>query len=322
MSSHRIVVLDGHTLNPGDLSWEALEELGDVVVHDRTPVDAILERTAGAEIVLTNKCPLRRDTILAMRDACYIGVMATGHNVVDAEAACERAIPVTNVPIYGTRSVAQMTFAHILNLTQAVGHHAQTVRDGKWISNPDWCYWDSPLVELEGLTMGIVGLGRIGEATARLALAFGMKVLAYTPRPRASAIPGIEAATLDTLFRESDFISLHCPLTPDTQHLVNAQRLAMMKPTAFLINTSRGPLIDEAALAEALNAGRIAGAGLDVLSVEPMTPDNPLRTARNGHITPHNAWATRAARERLMDTVVSNVRAFLSGHPVNVVNRG
>ncbi len=299
-----------------------LEELGDVAVHDRTPVDAILDRVAGAEIVLTNKCPLRRETILAMRDVCYIGVMATGYNVVDAEAARERAIPVTNVPIYGTRSVAQMAFAHVLNLTQAVGHHARTVREGKWTSNPDWCYWDSPLIELEGLTMGIVGMGRIGEATAHLALAFGMKVLAYAPRPRPWAIPGVEAVSLDTVFRKSDVISLHCPLTPDTQHLVNVERLSMMKPTAFLINTSRGPLIDETALAHALNTGQIAGAGLDVLPVEPMTPDNPLRTARNCHITPHNAWATRAARERLMETVVSNVRAFLSGHPVNVVNRG
>lgn len=316
----RIVVLDGHVLNPGDLSWEALGKLGNLDVHDRTPADQVVARAQGAEIVLTNKALLKRDAISALKSLKYIGVMATGYNIVDVDAARQRSIPVTNVPLYGTNSVAQMAFAHVLNLTQRVGDHAQGVRDGRWGSATDWCFWDHPLCELQGSTFGVVGLGRIGQATARLAQAFGMHVKAAS-RSQSAQVDGVEFVDLDTLFRVSDVVSLHCPLTPETENLVNRQRLALMKPTAFLINTSRGPLVDEAALAEALNSGRIAGAGLDVVRVEPPTGANPLFSAKNCYVTPHIAWATRAARSRLLDTVVANVAAFLQGRPQNVVNQ-
>jgi len=249
----------------------------------------------------------------------YIGVLATGYNIVDVAAARERKIPVANVPTYGSRSVAQHAFALLLELTQHAGHHAQTVRDGRWTKSLDYCYWDYPLVELEGLTVGIVGFGRIGHAVADLALAFGMKVLVTSATPK--QVPtGVEFVDLDTLFRQSDVISLHCPLTPKTKNFVNKERLSFMKPTAFLLNTSRGPLIDEVALADALNSGSIAGAGLDVLSVEPPPAGNPLLQAKNCLITPHIAWATRSARSRLMQTAVANVRAFLAGRPQNVVS--
>ncbi len=315
----KIVVLDGHTLNPGDLSWDDLKSLGDCAVFDRTPTDEVAKRAADAEFILTNKTIVSRDHIQGLPKLEYIGVLATGYNIVDVAAARERNIPVTNVPTYGTRSVAQHTFALLLELTQHAGHHAQTVREGRWSRSPDFCYWDFPLIELEGLTMGIVGLGRIGRAVADLALAFGMNVLA-TSATLKQVQPGIRLVDLETVFRESDVITLHCPLTPQTKHLVNKERLALIKPTAFLLNTSRGPLIDEAALSEALNAGGIAGAGLDVLSVEPPPTDNPLLMAKNCLITPHVAWATRSARARLMATAVANVRAFLDGLPRNVVN--
>lgn len=314
-----IVVLDGYTLNPGDLSWDELKALGPCEIFDRTSPGEVAARAANAEIVITNKAILHRAQIEAMPKLKYIGVTATGYNVVDIEAAKERGIVVCNVPLYGTRSVAQHAFALLLELTQHVGHHAQSVRDRRWVSSVDWCYWDKPLIELDGLTMGIVGYGRIGQATARLAEAFGMKVLttpSSTGKPRE---PQVGVVSLDQLFSESDVVSLHCPLTPETKHLVNASRLARMKPTAFLVNTSRGPLIDETALAEALNSGRIASAALDVLSTEPPPADNPLLTAKNCLITPHNAWAMRAARARLMKTSVDNVRAFLAGTPQNVV---
>jgi glycerate dehydrogenase len=316
----RIVVLDGYTLNPGDLDWSALEALGDCQVYPRTPPERVVERAQQAEIVLTNKTVLSREVLAQLPSLRYIGVLATGYDVVDIAAARQRGILVTNVPAYATRSVAQMVFAHLLNLTQRVADHAQSVRAGDWTRCPDFCYWNSPLIELAGRTMGLVGFGRIGRETGKLARAFGMNVIFYDIRP--AAIPPEEgrAVDLDTLFRESDVISLHCPLTPDTQGLVNRARLGLMKPTAFLINTSRGPLVDEAALADALNAGRIAGAGLDVLRVEPPRPDNPLLTAKNCFITPHIAWATRAARARLLESVVANVRAFLAGQPQNVVN--
>ncbi|NQT94568.1 MAG: D-2-hydroxyacid dehydrogenase [Lentisphaerae bacterium] len=316
----RIVVLDGYTLNPGDLSWSELEALGDCTVHDRTPAGDTVARAEGAEIVLTNKTILARETLDALPALRYIGVLATGYNVVDADAARERHIPVTNVPTYGTRSVAQMVFAHVLNLTQQVAHHAHTVRDGKWSRSDDFCYWDVPLEELEGKAMGIVGYGRIGKSTAQLALAFGMHVFVHDPVTPWNLPVGITAMDLDTLFRESDIVTLHCPLTDDNAGFVNARMLEAMKPTAFLVNTSRGPLIDEAALAEALNTGCIAGAGLDVLSVEPPSEDNPLLQATNCFITPHIAWATKSARGRLLDTAVDNVRAFLEGTPKNVVN--
>ncbi len=321
----KIVVLDGHAMNPGDLSWRGLEELGELTVHDRTPAGQVVERAQGAEIVLTNKSPLPRQTIEALPHLRYIGVQATGFNVVDAEAARERGVTVTNVPGYSTRSVAQMVMALLLELTQQVGHHAELVRRGRWSASPDFCCWDRPLVELDGLTIGIVGFGAIGRGVARLARAFGMRVLIHTRHPDDyRATPQgreVEFVDLESLFCRSDVVSLHCPLTPQTEGMVDAERLGRMKPGAFLINTGRGPLVDEAALAEALNAGRLAGAGLDVLSAEPPSADNPLLQARNCFITPHIAWATRAARERLMASVVENVRAFLAGKPENVVNR-
>jgi glycerate dehydrogenase len=315
----RVVVLDGFTLNPGDLSWAELEALGPCAVFDRTPPGEVLARAAEAEIVLTNKTLLDRETIQHLSRLRYIGVLATGTNIVDLAAARARGIPVTNVPTYGTRSVAQLTFALLLELAQHVGHHAGTVREGRWTRNADWCYWDFPLIELEGLTLGIVGFGRIGRAVSVLGVAFGMKVLAVDPSAGATP-PGVSLVELDTLFRESDVVSLHCPLTPETAQLVNARRLSLMKPGAFLLNTSRGPLVDEAALAKALNSGGLAGAAVDVLSVEPPPADNPLLTARNCIITPHIAWATRAARSRLMHLAIGNVRGFLEGKPQNVVN--
>ena len=306
-----IVVLDGYTLNPGDLNWDALRELGSCEIYDRSAPEEIVPRSTSAEIVLTNKVKLNGEYMSSVLTLKYIGVTATGYNIVDVAAARERKVIVTNVPTYGTQSVAQMTFALLLELAQHVGHHAQTVREGGWTRSPDFCYWDYPLIELDGLTLGIIGFGRIGKIVGQLAEAFGMKVLTYSRKQ--------PAAEMETLFRQSDIISLHCPLTPQTEHLVNERRLAWMKPSAFLLNTSRGPLIDESALAKALNEGRIAGAGLDVLAVEPPTADNPLLRAKNCLITPHIAWATRAARSRLMEAVVENVRAFLTGESKNVV---
>lgn len=314
-----IVVLDGFTLNPGDLSWEPLQSLGSCSVYDRTPSAEVLPRAAGAEAILTNKTELTRTHIQHLACLRYIGVLATGTNVVDLEAARQRAILVTNVPGYGTRSVAQTTLALLLELTQHSGLHAQTVRDGDWTRSLDWCYWRRPLIELDGLTLGIIGFGRIGRAVSELASALGMRVIVFTPNPK-SPLPGIRFVGLETLFRQSDVVTLHCPLTPATRGLVNSERLAWMKPTAFLLNTSRGPLVDEDALAAALNSGALAGAGLDVLSAEPPPTENPLLRANNCLITPHLAWATRAARARLLQIATTNLRAFLAGDPQNVVN--
>ena len=315
----KIVVLDGYTLNPGDLSWSELEALGECVVYDRTPPGEILGRAAGAEAVLTNKTMLGRREIEGLPDLRYVGVLATGHDVLDLEAARERGIAVTNVPAYGTRSVAQMTFALLLELTHHVGNHSRSVREGKWSGSADFCYWEQPLVELDGLTMGIVGYGNIGRTVAHLAMAFGMEVLCHTKTPPAGEFDGLVFVDVDVLFRESDVVSVHCPLTAETQGLVDARRLSLMKPSAFLLNTSRGPIVDEQALADALNSGTIAGAGLDVLSVEPPAADNPLLAARNCLITPHIAWASQAARRRLMVTVAENLRAFLADRPQNRV---
>ena len=315
----KIIVLDGFTLNPGDLSWNELKSLGECEIHDRSSAPDVVRRAADAEIILTNKTVLNREQIFLLPKLKYIGVLATGYNIVDVAAARDRNIPVTNVPTYGTRSVAQHTFALLLELAQHAGHHVQTVRDGRWTKSPDFCYWDYPLVELDGLTMGIVGLGRIGKAVAGLAAAFGMSVLAASSTPRQPP-PGIQCVELETLLRQSDVVSLHCPLTARTRNLVNKATLALLKPTAFLLNTSRGLLIDEHALAEALNTGQIAGAAVDVLSVEPPPADNPLLSAKNCIVTPHIAWATRAARSRLMQIAVANIRAFLDGRPDNVVN--
>jgi len=314
-----LVVLDGFTLNPGDLNWEELQSLGACAIYDRTRPPELLRRAADADILLTNKTELTAGHLQNLPRLKYIGVLATGTNVVDLAAARARGIPVTNVPAYGTKSVAQMTLALLLELAQHAGHHAQTVREGRWTRSPEWCYWDFPLLELDGLTLGVVGLGRIGRAVSELGAAFGMSVLACSPTASA-APPCVRLVELETLFRESDVVSLHCPLTPQTANLVNARRLALMKPTAILLNTSRGALVDEPALAEALNSGRLAGAALDVLSREPPPADNPLLTARNCLITPHLAWATRAARSRLMKAAVENIRAFLQGTPRNVVN--
>jgi glycerate dehydrogenase len=316
----KIVVVDGYTLNPGDLTWDDLRALGECEIHERSSDAELLSRSAGAEIVLTNKMEIRDRHMKQLPKLRYIGVTATGYNIVDVAAARERGIVVTNVPAYGTASVAQMTFALLLELCHRTGHHAQTVRDARWATSPDFCYWDFPLVELDGLTIGIIGLGRIGRAVARLAQAFGLKVMA-TGRSKPADLPTeIQWADLETLLRTSDVVSLHCPLTPETKHMINAGRLKLMKPTAFLLNTSRGPLIDEAALAGALHAGQIAGAGLDVLSLEPPPANHPLYAAPNCFITPHISWATRAARSRLMRVAVDNVRAFITGKARNVVS--
>ncbi len=314
----RIVLLDGHVLNPGDLSWAELQALGPCEIYERTPPEQVVARAGDAEIVLVNKVEIRRETIVRLGRLKYVGVLATGYDCVDVEAARQRGIVVTNVPTYGTDSVAQMVFAHLLNLAEHVGEHARSVAAGGWTHAGDWCYWEHPLVELAGRTLGIVGFGRIGQATARAALAFGMNVLAFDVA--SPAMERVTAVDLDTLFRRSDAISLHCPLTAETRQLVNAGRLAMMKRSAVLINTSRGALVDERALADALNAQRIAGAGLDVLAVEPPPADHPLLTAKHCYVTPHIAWATQSARQRLLDIVVANVRAFLAGRPQNVVH--
>lgn len=314
-----IVVLDGHTLNPGDLSWDDLKALAPCDIFDRTLPEQLHSRSKYAEILITNKCPLRKEHFVELPKLKYIGVTATGYNIVDIEAAKERNIIVTKVPTYGTRSVAQMTFALLLELTQHVGHHSRRVAEGAWTSSADWCFWDRPLIELEDLMMGIVGFGRIGRAVAELAIAFGMHVQIAT-RSKPGEVPnGVRIVELEELFRASDVVSLHCPLTRETDQLVNADRLELMKPSAFLLNTSRGPLINEKALAAALNSDRLAGAAVDVLSIEPPPANNPLLGAKNCLITPHIAWATRAARARLMNIAIENVRAFLAGRPVNVV---
>ena len=315
------VVLDGYTLNPGDLSWEGFAPLCDLSVYDRTAEAEIIPRIGDAQVVILNKTPVTR----AVLDACpgirYIGVLATGYNVVDIQAARERGIPVCNIPTYGTAAVAQYVFALLLELCHHVGHHSQAVREGRWERSPDWCFWDYPLVELAGQTMGVVGFGRIGQATGRLAQAFGMEVLAYDeyPRPELEA-EGFRYVGLDELLARADVVSLHCPLFPATRGLINRERIAGMKDGAMLINTSRGPLVVEQDLADALNAGKLAGAGLDVACVEPLPADSPLHTARNCLVTPHIAWAPRASRQRLMDLAVDNLRAFLAGTPQNVVN--
>jgi glycerate dehydrogenase len=316
----RIVILDGYTLNPGDLSWEKFHTLGACEIHDRTQVNETVTRAKNAEILLTNKAPVTREMIANLPDLKYIGVLATGYNIVDIEAAAERGIPVTNVPEYGTNSVAQMVFAHLLNLCHHTAEHGKTVREGKWSNAKDFCYWGFPLIELSGLTMGIVGMGRIGSTTANIAAAYGMKVLAFDPHP-VSLLPAFVSLTdLETVFKEADVISLHCPLTENNRGFVNASLLGKMKRSAFLINTSRGQLIDETALAVALNNETIAGAGLDVLSVEPPDANNPLFSAKNCTITPHISWATRSARQRLMEMAFDNAAAFISGKSINVVN--
>lgn len=315
----KIVILDGLAANPGDLSWKGIEELGECTVYDRTMPEELLVRAAGAEALLTNKVVIGREAMEALPDLKYIGVLATGYNVVDISAARDRGIVVTNIPAYSTASVAQMVFAHLLNITQRVWHYAEENSRGRWSRNADFCYWDTQLMELAGKRMGIVGLGNTGMATARIALAFGMEVVAFTSKAQEDLPQGIKRMWIHELLRTSDVVSLHCPLTETTHHLVNAERLQMMKPSAILINTGRGPLIDEQALADALNEGRIRAAGLDVLAQEPPCADNPLLTARNCFITPHIAWATLEARTRLMEVATENLRQYVAGSPVNNV---
>lgn len=316
--THRIVVLDGHALNPGDLSWDGLKDLAATEVHPRTPEGSVLERAAGATILLTNKTPLRAATLAQLPSLRFISVLATGYNIVDVAAARERGMVVSNVPTYGTQSVAQHTFALILELVNRVGAHAVDAPGG-WPRNADWSYSLAPLTELAGKTLGLVGYGRIAQATARIGLAFGMNVVAHTPSRISGGDGAVRFLALDELLTEADFVSLHCPLTATNAGLMNAARLGQMKPSAFLINTARGLLVNEGDLASALSEGRIAGAALDVLSTEPPPVDNPLLKAPRCIITPHNAWATREARARLMSITVENVRAFIGGAPVNVV---
>lgn len=317
----KICILDGYSLNPGDLDWSPVERLGDVTLFDRTPADKIVERAADADIVLTNKVPFSADTLRQLPRLRFICVLATGYNIIDTEAAARQGVVVANIPAYSTMSVAQMAFAHILNITNHVTSYAREVADGKWTNCPDFCFWDSALTELAGKTMGIVGLGNTGMATARIAVAMGMKVVAMTSKSADTLPEGITPAPLDDVLASADVVSLHCPLTPSTRHLINAASIAKMKPSAILINTGRGPLVDEQAVANALNGGRLAAFGADVLSQEPPRGDNPLLSARNCFLTPHIAWATLEARTRLMSTATENVRQFIAGEPVaNRVN--
>ena len=311
----KIVILDGYAANPGDLSWAPLEALGELNVYDRTPADQVAARIADAELVLTNKTVLTRELIAGAKKLKYIGVLATGYNVVDVTAAAELGVVVTNIPAYSTDSVAQLVFALLLEICHNVGHHSQAVHAGRWSANQDFCFWDTPLIELAGKTMGIVGYGRIGHKVAEIARCFGMNVIAWTRTPRDP-----ECVSLDELLERSDVISLHCPLFPETKNLINRDTIAKMKDGVILINTSRGPVVNDADLREALESGKVYAAGADVSTVEPIPADSPLLGAKNMFLTPHIAWATFEARKRLMDIAVKNVEAFLSGAPVNTVN--
>ena len=319
--AYRIVTLDGYGLNPGDLSWENMAELGELTVYDRTAPDEIVSRATGAEIVLTNKTPLTQETLEKLPQLRYIGVLATGYNIVDTEAAKKRGIVVTNIPAYSSESVAQMVFAHLLNVASDVANHSQSVKAGEWANCKDFCFLKSPIFELAGKSIGIVGFGNIGSTVARIAHAFDMKVYAKTSKRKEDLPDYVEPVTLETLLAESDVITLHCPLTDSTRNLINRETIALMKPTAIVINTGRGPLVNEQDLADALNNGRIKAAGVDVLSQEPPRADNPLIQARNCYITPHIAWATFEARNRLMKIATDNIRQYLAGNTVNQVNR-
>ena len=319
----KIVVLDGYTENPGDLSWDALGALGELTVYDRTsltdPQEAI-DRIGNADIAVTNKTPLPRAVIEACPDLKFIALLATGYNVVAIEAAAEKGIPVSNVPAYGTDAVSQFSIALLLEICHHIGHHAQTVREGRWAESKDFCYWDYPLIELAGKTIGIIGFGRIGQAEARIARALNMHVLACDPYPTEVGKALAEYLPLEELLTRSDVVSLHCNLTKENTGLINRETISMMKEGAILINTARGQLINEKDLADALNSGRLAGAAMDVVSTEPIRPDNPLLTAKNCVITPHIAWASKESRQRIMDCIVNNVCAFQKGSPQNVVN--
>lgn len=317
----QIVILDSYTANPGDLSWQAFNDIGELTVYDRTQPEEIIERAKHAEIVLTNKVCLREQEIEQLPNLKYIGVLATGYNVVDIDAARQHGIVVTNVPAYSTESVAQMVFAHLLTVTNRTEHYARLNREGKWTACPDFCYWDTELTELAGKTFGIVGLGNIGNRVATIALALGMKVVAYTSKSADSLPLGITKLTMEELLTQSDVLSLHCPLTPETHQLINRQTLQKMKPTAILINTGRGPLVNDQDVAAALSEHRLRVYCADVLSEEPPRTDNPLLKCENAFITPHIAWATKEARTRLIDVTISNVIAFIEGNPMNVVGK-
>ena len=320
----KIVILDGYTENPGDLSWDGFKKLGRLTIYDRTSLtdtSGIISRINDAEIVITNKTPINKAVIENCSNLKYIGILATGYNVVDTDAAKAHKIPVTNIPAYGTDSVAQFTIALLLEICHHVGPHNNAVHEGRWEKNDDFCFWDFPLIELSGKNIGIIGFGRIGQATARIAKSLGMKVLFHNDHPKTISPDFAKNVGLDELYAEADVISLHCPLTPSTKNMINKDSIAKMKEGVILLNTSRGQLIAEQDLAQALNSGKVYAAGLDVVSREPINGDNPLLFARNCIITPHIAWAPKESRKRLMETALENLRAFLNGSPVNVVNK-
>jgi len=317
----KIVVLDGYTENPGDLGWEGLEKFGELTVYDRTPEDKIVERIGDADAVLVNKVAISRETLNVCKNVKYIGVLATGYNIVDVEAAKEKGIPVCNIPTYGTAAVGQFAIALLLEICHHIGHHSQAVQEGRWEHNADWCFWDYPLIELAEKTMGIIGFGRIGNTTGTIAKALGMKVVAYDNYPNDEGRSIAEYVTLDELFAKSDVICIHCPLFPSTQGIINKDSISKMKDGVIIINNSRGPLIVEQDLADALNSGKVYAAGVDVVSTEPIKGDNPLLSAKNCIITPHISWAPKESRQRLMDIVVDDFTAFMNGKPINVVNK-
>ena len=316
----KIVVMDGKGVNPGDMSWKQIQQFGELIVYERTASEEIIDHVGDAEIVLTNKTVFDEDTIAKLKNVKYIGVLATGYNVVDLKAASKRGIVVTNIPAYSTDSVAQMTFAHILNVTNQVDHYARASRDGEWSRCPDFCYWDKPLVELAGKTIGIIGLGNIGMKVANIALNFGMNVIAYTSKEPKEIPNGINKASIDNILSDSDIISLHCPLTKQTRELINKDSIAKMKRSVIVVNTGRGPLVKEEDVANALHNGLIGAYCADVMCSEPPSADNPLFVEQNAYITPHVAWASKEARIRLMDIAEKNIHSFLSGKPINVVN--
>lgn len=315
----KIVILDGYTENPGDLSWKDMEALGELKVYDRTSPEQVVERIGDAEVVYTNKTPISRDTIKACPNLRFISVLATGYNVVDVAAARERGIPVTNIPTYGTAAVGQFAIAMLLEICHHVAHHSEAVHEGRWASCEDWCFWDYPLIELDGKTIGIIGFGRIGQTTGRIAKAMGMKVIAYDAYENDSGREIGEYVSLNTLLSSSDVIALHCPLFPETEGIINKNNIAKMKDGVIILNNSRGPLIVEQDLCDALNSGKVYAAGVDVVSTEPIKPDNPLLRAKNCIITPHISWAPKESRQRLMNIAVDNLRAFLNGAPINMV---
>lgn len=316
----KIVMLDGFTTNPGDLSWDFLNEYGDVTVYDRTPADKIIERCIDAQIVITNKTPLTREIIDCLPNLKFVELLSTGYNIVDYVYLKEKGIPVSNIPSYSTDAVAQLVMAFLLELSFNVGLHSQSVKSGEWTNSVDFCYWKTPLSELSGKALGIFGFGRIGRAVAERAKAFGMKVIAYTPRMHGGEPDYVEFVSLDEMLSSADAVTMHCPLTPETNGIVNAEFISKMKDGAYFINTSRGTVVDENALADALNSGKLGGAGLDVLSTEPPKADNPLLTAKNCFITPHIAWAALETRQRLISILKENIAAFVNGNPQNVVN--